>query len=201
MTGSRWSHHAPPPCPGCLQRQGSDSFQETDSAWSRLVFLSPGKLGQALPLPSHLPLLTGQTHKRFVDFEGSLSHHHSMDDQILEEIAEKLKLGWAQGKAGLIEKCPLLLISLQTTHPTAWQHQKACSSSGSPPSLPIPHFFLFRPWECSRGSNSLSPSCSSSPWHLSESFLRFLRAYVWPGRCLCTMSIKHCSVFSKQDNT
>lgn len=47
-----------------------------------------------------------------------------MDDEIFEEIAEKLKLGWAQGKAGLIEKCPLLLNSLQTTHPTAWQHQE-----------------------------------------------------------------------------
>lgn len=59
-----------------------------------------------------------------------------MDDQIFEEIAEKIKLGQAKGKAVLIEKCLLLLNSLQTTHPAAQQHQKACSSSGSPPSSP-----------------------------------------------------------------
>ena len=80
------------------------------------------------------------------------------------------------------------------------------SPSSPPPSpdlssltraLPL-YFFCLRPLDCPMGSGSLSPSSSASR---SGNFLRFLRTYGWPGRCLCNRATRHCSVFTMQLST
>lgn len=71
------------------------------------------------------------------------------------------------------------------------------------PQLPLPYqgpayFFCLRPLDCPMGSGSLSPSSSATR---SGNFLRFLRIYGWPGRCLCNRATRHCSVFTMQFST
>lgn len=89
--------------------------------------------------------------------------------------------------------------SLSSLPPFPCSHLDSLNLSSLSLTRALPHyFFCLRPLDCPMVSGSLSPSSSAS-W--SGNFLRFLRIYGWPGRCLCNRATRHCSVFTMQFST
>lgn len=80
---------------------------------------------------------------------------------------------------------------------TAWGRPAAAVSCQVPPLhsfLPLPPPGVFQSF-----SLALTPSSPGHGW--ARVRLRLRREYMWPGRCFCSMSTKHCSVFSRQERT